>query len=96
MSGATLPDSRPSLAELRSENAATMGEHMRRCHVMEASATCKVCRHLHAVNIVLDIAKAAQVVAHEATFHDDERGDHFEVEPGDMHKLDEALAKVRP
>lgn len=52
-----------------------------------------------ALPILLDIAEAAQAVAHEAEFYadDDTPDDSLIVVPrADMKKLDEALTKVRP
>ena len=52
-----------------------------------------------ALTALLDITKAAQAVAHEAEFYDDDdtrNGSLIVVPRADMEKLDEALAKVRP
>lgn len=52
-----------------------------------------------AIDILCDIAEAAQAVAHEAEFYADDDtpdGSLIVVPRADMKKLDEALAKVRP
>lgn len=104
MSDAQAP--RPSLAELRAAHSSIVRDDIPHVPCMDPSCTKtrgehpKPLRDIYdALPALLEIAEAAQAVAHEAEFYadDDTPDDSLIVVPrADMKKLDEALAKVRP